>query len=80
MEFLAAVGGFIVPIILIVLVILILAANIKVVQQSKAYVVERQGAFHSVWGVGPLHREGGQGGLPQGAGGGLCSPARYHQG
>ena len=54
MEFLAAVGGFIIPIILIVLVILILAANIKVVQQSKAYVVERLGAFHSVWGVG-LH-------------------------
>ena len=52
MELLAAVGGFIVPIILIILVILILAANIKVVQQSKAYVVERLGAFHSVWGVG----------------------------
>ncbi|MBM6975546.1 SPFH domain-containing protein [Intestinimonas butyriciproducens] len=52
MELLAAAGGFIVPIILIVLVILILAANIKVVQQSKAYVVERLGAFHSVWGVG----------------------------
>ena len=52
MELLAAIGGFIVPIILIVLVILILAANIKVVQQSKAYVVERLGAFHSVWGVG----------------------------
>jgi len=52
MELLAAIGGFIVPIILIILVILILAANIKVVQQSKAYVVERLGAFHSVWGVG----------------------------
>ena len=52
MELLAAIGGFIVPIILIVLIILILAANIKVVQQSKAYVVERLGAFHSVWGVG----------------------------
>ena len=52
MELLAAVGGFIVPIILIILIILILAANIKVVQQSKAYVVERLGAFHSVWGVG----------------------------
>ena len=52
MELLAAVGGFIVPIILIVLIILILASNIKVVQQSKAYVVERLGAFHSVWGVG----------------------------
>ncbi|HJC41819.1 MAG TPA: paraslipin, partial [Candidatus Intestinimonas pullistercoris] len=45
-------GGFLVPIILIVLVILILAANIKVVQQSKAYVVERLGAFQAVWGVG----------------------------
>ena len=52
MELLAAVGGFIVPIILIILIILILASNIKVVQQSKAYVVERLGAFHSVWGVG----------------------------
>ena len=52
MELLAAVGGFIVPIILIILIILILASNIKVVQQSKAYVVERVGAFHSVWGVG----------------------------
>ena len=52
MEFLAMLGGFLVPIILIVLVILILAANIKVVQQSKAYVVERLGAFQAVWGVG----------------------------
>lgn len=48
----AALGTFLVPVVLIVLVILILAANIKVVQQSKAYVVERLGAFHSVWGVG----------------------------
>ena len=48
----AAIFGFIVPIILIVLIILILAANIRVVQQSKAYVIERLGAFHSVWGVG----------------------------
>ena len=47
----AAIFGFIVPIILIVLIILILAANIRVVQQSKAYVIERLGAFHSVWGV-----------------------------
>ena len=48
----AALGTFLVPVVLIVLVLLILAANIKVVQQSKAYVVERLGAFHSVWGVG----------------------------
>ena len=42
----------IIVIILILLVILVLATNIKVVQQSKAYVIERLGAFHSVWGVG----------------------------
>ena len=38
--------------ILIVLAFLILIANIAVVQQSRAYVVERLGAFHSVWSVG----------------------------
>ena len=45
----------IVPIIIIilaVLIILLLAANLKIVQQSKAYVIERMGAFHAVWGVG----------------------------
>ena len=38
--------------ILLVLAFLILITNIAVVQQSRAYVVERLGAFHSVWGVG----------------------------
>ena len=38
--------------ILVVLAFLILIANIAVVQQSRAYVVERLGAFHSVWSVG----------------------------
>ena len=38
--------------ILVVLAFLILVTNIAVVQQSRAYVVERLGAFHSVWGVG----------------------------
>ncbi len=40
---------------LIVVVILVLAlvvANIQVVQQSKAYVIERLGAFSAVWDVG----------------------------
>jgi len=32
--------------------ILIVVSNIAVVQQSRAYVIERLGAFHSVWGVG----------------------------
>ena len=44
--------GPIVIVILVVLVILVLAANLKVVQQSRAYVIERLGAFHTVWGVG----------------------------
>ena len=42
----------IIIIILVVVLILVLATNLKVVQQSKAYVIERLGAFHSVWGVG----------------------------
>lgn len=41
-----------VVIILIVLAILLIVTNIAVVQQSRAYVIERLGAFHSVWGVG----------------------------
>ena len=38
----------------IVLLLVIIVTNIAVVQQSRAYVIERLGAFHSVWGVG-LH-------------------------
>ncbi len=44
---------FIIAAIAIVLFIIIVS-NIIVVQQSKAYVVERLGAFQTVWGVG-LH-------------------------
>ena len=51
---LARFSGIIVIVVIIVLVLLILAANVKVVQQSKASVVERLGAFRTVWGVG-LH-------------------------
>ena len=40
--------------ILIVLALVIAITNIAVVQQSRAYVIERLGAFHEVWGVG-LH-------------------------
>ena len=46
--------GLAVGIILVVLVLILIISNIHIVQQSKAYVVERLGAFHSVWGVG-LH-------------------------
>ena len=38
--------------VLALLVLIILIKNICIVQQSRAYVVERLGAFHSVWGVG----------------------------
>ncbi len=38
----------------LVLLILIIVRNIRVVQQSQAYVIERLGAFSQVWGVG-LH-------------------------
>ncbi len=44
---------YIIPIVLIALVLLILALNIKFVPQSRAFVIERLGAFHTVWGVGP---------------------------
>ena len=46
--------GTIAIIVLVVLVLVVVVSCINIVQQSKAYVVERLGAFHSVWGVG-LH-------------------------
>ena len=46
--------SFIVPVILIILILALLAANIRVVPQSRAFVIERLGAFQGVWGVG-LH-------------------------
>ena len=44
--------GTIAIIILVVLILAVIVSCIQIVQQSKAYVVERLGAFHSVWGVG----------------------------
>ena len=40
--------------IVVLLALIIVVTNIAVVQQSRAYVIERQVAFHTVWGVG-LH-------------------------
>ncbi|MDO4846330.1 MAG: SPFH domain-containing protein [Oscillospiraceae bacterium] len=37
---------------LIVLVFLVIISNLHIVQQSRAFVVERMGAFRAVWGVG----------------------------
>ena len=42
----------IVFIIILAAILLLIIPNIKVVQQSRAYVIERLGGFHSVWGVG----------------------------
>ena len=39
---------------LIVIAFIVIISNIAVVQQSRAYVIERLGAFQTVWGVG-LH-------------------------
>ena len=46
-------GWIIIPALFIILFVLVIS-NIAVVQQSRAYVIERLGAFQTVWGVG-LH-------------------------
>ncbi len=38
----------------VLIIIIVIARNIRIVQQAKAYVIERLGAYHSTWGVG-LH-------------------------
>ena len=45
---------FVVIGIIVVILLMIVISNIAVVQQSRAYVIERLGAFQTVWGVG-LH-------------------------
>ena len=47
-------GGAILIVAVIVLLLIIVIRNIVVVQQSRAYVIERLGAFQDIWGVG-LH-------------------------
>ena len=46
-------GAILIPVVFILLLIIVIR-NIVVVQQSRAYVIERLGAFQAVWGVG-LH-------------------------
>ena len=43
---------FIIIAAVIIILFLVILTNISVVQQSKAYVIERLGAFQTVWGVG----------------------------
>ncbi len=45
---------FIIIAVLVLLVVLVLVTNIRVVQQAKAVVIERLGAYQTTWGVG-LH-------------------------
>ena len=46
--------GIILLIILLIIVLVVLVLNVKIVQQSKAYVIERLGAYSATWTVG-LH-------------------------
>ena len=46
--------GIIIPIIVVVIILVILIRNIRVVQQARAYVIERLGAYSATWTVG-LH-------------------------
>ena len=45
---------YIFPVIIILLALIIIIRNIRVVQQSKAYVIERLGSYKTTWGTG-LH-------------------------
>lgn len=74
----------IVPI-LVALLLILVVSNIVIVQQSRAYVVERLGAFRTVWNVG-LHlkvpfieRVAKKVSLKEQVAG-FCAPACEHQG
>jgi len=46
--------SFVAIVVLVILLLVLIISNIVIVQQSKAYVIERLGAFRGVWNVG-LH-------------------------
>ncbi|MDD5796900.1 MAG: SPFH/Band 7/PHB domain protein [Oscillospiraceae bacterium] len=46
--------GLIITIVIVILVIIAIARNIKIVPQAHAYVIERLGAYNATWGTG-LH-------------------------
>ncbi len=54
MPGLEAFAGIFVVVVLVVFVLAVIIANIKIVPQAHAFVVERLGAFHASWGTG-LH-------------------------
>ena len=51
---LEAFAGIFVAVVLVVFILAVIIANIKIVPQAHAFVVERLGAFHASWGTG-LH-------------------------
>ena len=53
-SILRQITGPLVAIAVIILAVVVLIRNIRVVQQARAFVVERLGAYHSTWNVG-LH-------------------------
>ncbi len=54
MTGLEAFAGIFVVAVLVIFVLAVIIANIKIVPQAHAFVVERLGAFHAAWGTG-LH-------------------------
>ena len=65
--------SFIITVVVILLVLCIVASNVRVVQQSRAFVVERLGAYQTTWGVGvhikvPFIDRVAKRGEPEGAG------------
>ena len=72
-------------IVLIALVIALLAANIKVVPQAHAFVIERLGAYHATWSTGlhlknSVYRPHCEEGLAERAGHRFPAAACYHEG
>ena len=65
-------------IVLIALVIALLAANIKVVPQAHAFVIERLGAYHAF--ENSVYRPHCEEGLAERAGHRFPAAARYHEG
>ena len=47
-------GSYFIPIVIVVIVLFIVVKNIRVVQQARAFVIERLGAYSATWAVG-LH-------------------------
>ena len=43
---------WIIFLVLFIIVVIVFIGNMHIVQQSRAYVIERLGGFHEVWGVG----------------------------